>query len=82
MQTPLQISFHQMPTIPALEPNLEYRRIATDDGRDIYVHRNSVIGGMERLRLETEVRFHEEAGDAGPQASTVEPIGEHGHHTQ
>jgi cold shock CspA family protein/ribosome-associated translation inhibitor RaiA len=65
-----------------LEPNLEYGRIATDDGRDIYFHRNSVIGGIERLRLDTEVRFHEEAGDHGPQASTVEPVGEHGHYTQ
>ena len=65
-----------------LEPNLEYGRITTDDGRDIYFHRNSVIGGIERLRLQTEVRFHEEAGDKGPQASTVEPIGEDGHHTQ
>jgi hypothetical protein len=34
------------------------------------------------MRLEAEVRFHEEAGDEGAQASTVEPIGEHGHHTQ
>jgi cold shock CspA family protein len=64
-----------------LEPNLEYGRISTDDGRDIYFHRNSVIGGIERLHIDTEVRYHEEAGDEGPQASTVEPIGEHGHHT-
>jgi len=64
-----------------LEPNLEYGRIATDDGREIYFHRHSVTGGIERLRLDTEVRFHEEPGDKGPQASTVEPIGEHGHHT-
>ncbi len=63
-----------------LEPSLAYGRISTADGREIYFHRNSVIGGIERLRLEGEVRYHEEPGDKGPQASTVEPIGEHGHH--
>lgn len=63
-----------------LEPGLGYGRIETDDGREVYFHRNSVIGGIERLSLGAEVRFHEEPGDKGPQASTVEPIGEHGHH--
>jgi cold shock CspA family protein/ribosome-associated translation inhibitor RaiA len=64
-----------------LEPDLEHGRIAADDGREIYFHRNSVIGGIERLQLGTEVRFHEEVGRQGPQASTVEAVGEHGHHT-
>lgn len=64
-----------------LEPGLEYGRLATDDDREIYFHRHSVIGGMERLKVGTEVRFHEEPGDKGPQASSVEPVGEHGHHT-
>jgi ribosome-associated translation inhibitor RaiA/cold shock CspA family protein len=51
------------------------------DGRRIYFHRNSVLGGaMDRLRVGDEVRFTEEGGNEGPQASTVEPIGEHGHH--
>ena len=64
-----------------LEPDLSFGRIATEDGREIYFHKNSVIGGVGRLQLGSEVRFHEEAGVEGPQASTVEPIGEHGHHT-
>jgi len=63
-----------------LEPDLGYGRLATEDGREVYFHRNSVIGGIERLQLGAEVRFHEEPGDKGPQASTVEPIGQHGHH--
>jgi cold shock CspA family protein len=63
-----------------LESALGHGRIETDDGREVYFHRNSVIGGIERLRLGAEVRFHEERGDQGPQASTVEAIGEHGHH--
>lgn len=65
-----------------IEPNLGYGRIATEDGRDLYFHRNSVIGGIEHLHIGAEVRFHEEAGAEGPQASTVEPVGEHGHHVE
>jgi len=39
-----------------------------------------VLGGIERLALGAEVRFHEEQGLKGPQASTVEPVGAQGHH--
>jgi cold shock CspA family protein len=53
-----------------------------DEGREIYFHRNSVIGGIDRLALGAEVRFHEERGDEGPQASTVEPVGANGHHRE
>lgn len=63
-----------------LEPDLTHGRLATDDGREIYFHRNSVVGGIEQLQIGTEVRFREESGTQGPQASTVEPIGQHGHH--
>lgn len=54
--------------------------LEAEDGRRVYFHRNSVLGGIDALALGTEVRFREEAGDEGPQASTVEPLGEHGHH--
>jgi ribosomal subunit interface protein len=47
-------------------------RIQTHDGRFIYFHQNSVIGGrFQDLKMGTQVRFAEEAGDRGPQASTV-----------
>lgn len=50
-------------------------RIETNDGRLIYFHRNSVVGGrFKDLTTGTEVRFVEEAGDLGPQASTVHVI--------
>lgn len=43
------------------------------DGHEVYFHRNSVLhGGFERLEPGTEVRFSEEEGREGPQASTVE----------
>jgi cold shock CspA family protein len=51
-----------------------------EDGRRIYFHGNSVLGGMDALKVGDEVRYTEEAGDKGPQASTVDPIGTHGHH--
>jgi cold shock CspA family protein len=42
------------------------------DGRTIYFHQNSVLNAdFDRLTIGTEVRFEEEEGDEGPQASTV-----------
>jgi len=48
-------------------------------GRQVYFHRNSVVGG-EPLAVGDEVRFHEGRGDKGPQASSVTAVGEHGRH--
>jgi ribosomal subunit interface protein len=53
-----------------------YGFIATPDGREIYFHRNSVLNGQfERLSVGAPVRYAEERGDEGPQASTVVPVG-------
>lgn len=49
------------------------------DGRQLYFHRNSVLGDGP-LAVGDEVRFREEAGEKGPQASSVVLVGEHGHH--
>ncbi len=50
-------------------------------GREIYFHKNSVLDGFENLRIGMEVRFEEEAGEKGPQASTVKVLKkEHAHH--
>ena len=78
-----EVKSHALPShgrIVHLEPDFKYGRLVTEDDREIYFHRNSVIGGIEHLTLGAEVRFHEEEGDEGPQATTVEPIGAHGHH--
>jgi cold shock CspA family protein len=48
-------------------------------GRQVYFHRNAVLDN-EDLKVGDEVRFEEEEGREGPQASTVAPIGTHGHH--
>ena len=49
--------------------------LESDDGREIYFHANSVLDGkFKRLKPGSRVRFHEEAGDKGPQASTVHAL--------
>ena len=50
----------------------DYGFLETVNGREIYFHRNSVLDGhFDLLRIGSEVRFAEEAGGKGPQASTV-----------
>lgn len=58
-----------------------YGFLETTDGREVYFHRNSVLQeGFDRLEVGTEVRFAEEKGEEGPQASTVEIVGKEGRH--
>lgn len=47
--------------------------IAGADGREVYFHRNAVLEppGFESLKVGAQVRFAEEQGFEGPQASTV-----------
>lgn len=63
-----------------LVPEEDYGFLKTPDGREIYFHKNSVLhDGFDRLEIGTEVAFVEEAGNKGPQASTVRTVGRHGH---
>jgi cold shock CspA family protein len=56
-------------------PQEGYGFLTSDDGREIYFHKNSVLGGaFARLKVGTTVRFVEELGEKGPQASTVRVI--------
>lgn len=58
--------------IARLDAKNDHGFIETPDGREIYFHRNSVVNGdFDRLKEGDAVRFHEEAGEDGPQASTV-----------
>lgn len=55
-------------------PLAGYGFLTTADGHDVYFDKNSVIGGgFDRLDIGIEVRFVEEQGEKGPQASTVVP---------
>ncbi len=52
-----------------------YGFIQDADGREIYFHRNSVLhDDFDRLVIGTGVRYAEEEGLKGPQASTVEIV--------
>lgn len=58
-----------------------YGFIETFDGRSVYFHRNSVLNnGFDQLMQGAEVRFAEEEGLEGPQASTVETVGKEARH--
>jgi cold shock CspA family protein len=58
--------------IVELRPNEGYGRIETREGHLVYFHAHSVLGlPFEALQVGNEVRFAEEKGDRGPQASTV-----------
>lgn len=55
-----------------------YGFIAADDGREIYFHRNAVLGdAFGELDIGSRVSFSTETGDKGPQASTVRLLGKH-----
>jgi len=53
-------------------PQEGYGFLTSVDGREIYFHKNSVLAGaFPRLKIGTTVRFAEERGEKGPQATTV-----------
>ena len=59
-------------TVSRILPDQGYGYLETSDGREIYFHENSVIGGQfDKLKLGTKTHFAEEEGQKGPQASTV-----------
>lgn len=59
-------------TVMQLFPFEGYGFLQTDDGRHVYFHRHSVLDeAFERLEVGSVVRFVEEAGEKGPQASSV-----------
>lgn len=76
-----KVKKHETPAhgqVAELAPDQDYGRIQTSDGRDIYFHRNSLVRGeYADLEVGSEVRFVEESGEEGPQASTVHIVGKH-----
>jgi cold shock CspA family protein len=61
--------------VTKLFPHDDYGFLKTPEGRDIYFHRHSVLDGdFDRLSIGTQVRFAEEEGVKGPQASSVQII--------
>ena len=53
-------------------PERDYGFLEDPTGREIYFHRNSLVNvDFDRLKVGSEVRFAEETGDEGPQATSV-----------
>jgi ribosomal subunit interface protein len=77
----VQVKAHETPAhglIARLYQEEDYGIIKASDGREIYFHRNSVVNAdFDKLVTGEDVRFHEEMGDMGPQASTVMVEGKH-----
>ncbi len=49
-----------------------YGFVRTEEGDELYFHRNSVLdGAFDRLRVGSRVRFVEASDEAGPHASTI-----------
>lgn len=76
-----EVKAHDIPghgRVVELYPDGDYGRIESPDGRLIYFHRNSIVDAdFDNLQVGAEVRFDEETGERGPQATTVHLIGKH-----
>ncbi len=58
--------------INAIFPDKGYGFVTSPDGYDVYFHENSVVNkDFKKLAVGMEVRFFEEMGEKGPQASSV-----------
>jgi cold shock CspA family protein/ribosome-associated translation inhibitor RaiA len=65
--TPLQVA-----RVDRILQDEGYGFLTSDDGREIYFHKNSVLNQVfSRLKVGMRVCFVEGTGDKGPQASTV-----------
>jgi len=69
------VKTHELPSkarVTTVLPEEGYGFLTTEDGREIYLHKQSVLNrGFAHLQVGTEVIFVEEQGEKGPQASTV-----------
>ena len=58
--------------VTSVFPTGRYGFLSTEDGREIYFHENSVLDkNFRSLKAGSSVRYNEEMGEKGPQASTV-----------
>ncbi len=65
-------------TVVRIDPAGEFGFLRSNDGAEIYFHRNSVLGGeFSELAVGSRVAFADEIGEKGPQATTVKLLGKH-----
>jgi len=75
------VKTHEIPghgSVVQLDPENGHGIIVDGGGRELYFHRNSVLdNAFTKLTIGSEVRFTEEMGDKGPQATSVRLVGKH-----
>lgn len=65
-------------TVTTVYPEKKYGFIETPNGREVYFHANAVRGtDFTDLEYGQQVRYEEEMGEDGPQATVVHPVGRH-----
>jgi len=65
-------------TVARLDPGGEFGFLQSNDGEEIYFHRNSILGAkLSELKIGSRVVFSQEIGEKGPQATTVKLLGKH-----
>lgn len=76
-----QVKHHEnqpIGTVVRLDPTGTFGFLESNDGQEVYFHRNSVLGeGFSRLRVGSRVTFAEETGEKGAQATTIKLLGKH-----
>ncbi len=65
-------------TVLRLDPAGQFGFLQSNDGKEVYFHRNSVLGAFSELAVGSRVTFVDEIGEKGVQASTVKLLGKHG----
>jgi cold shock CspA family protein len=66
-------------TVVRLDPTGEFGFLQSNDGEEIYFHRNSILdGAFSELAVGSRVVFTDEIGEKGAQATTVKLLGKHG----
>lgn len=65
-------------TVVRIDPSGEFGFIENADGQELYFNCKSVLDGALSIAPGTRVSYVEEAGEKGPQASTVKILGKHG----
>jgi cold shock CspA family protein len=66
-------------TVVRLDPAGEFGFLRSNDGDEIYFHRNSIVdGAFSELAVGSRVVFADEIGEKGAQATTVKLLGKHG----
>jgi len=66
-------------TVLRLDPAGQFGFLQSNDGKEVYFHRNSVLDGeFSELAVGSRVTFVDEIGEKGVQATTVKLLGKHG----